>query len=182
MSGSLSLLFQIPAWLFLLLYWPSLPSTLLGVDSLQALSFWSHTTSRTYPVQPIQEKVTFDRADDHFNLEVLTPMEGVSLSIGTWDSSSPSRVFDEAVRLRGLSDERNMTRLYNMLRHPHMGGKAASETVKILFSTIPISSDLHDHCIFHRFLCSPTFRKSRDEISFKGGCNIPYFGNPIQSY
>jgi hypothetical protein len=33
------------------------------------------------------------------------------------------------------------------------------------------------------FLCSPSFRKSRDEISFKGeGCNIPCYGNPNQGH
>jgi hypothetical protein len=31
----------------------------------------------------IQEYVTTDRANDRFSLEVLTPMEGVSLSIET---------------------------------------------------------------------------------------------------
>jgi hypothetical protein len=38
---------QVPPYshftLIVLLYWPSLSSTLLGVDSLQALSFWSHS-------------------------------------------------------------------------------------------------------------------------------------------
>jgi hypothetical protein len=69
-------------------------------------------------VQSIQEMVTYDLADGYFSLDVLTPMEAVSLSIGTWDSSSPPRVSDEVVRPRGLSDERNMTGLCNVLCHP----------------------------------------------------------------
>jgi hypothetical protein len=35
-----------------------------------------------HPVQSFQEKVIPDRADDHFSLEVLTPMDGVNLSMG----------------------------------------------------------------------------------------------------
>jgi hypothetical protein len=31
-----------------------------------------------------------------------------------------------------------------------------------------ISLFLHDQCILHRFLCSPSIRKSWNEISFKG--------------
>jgi hypothetical protein len=50
-----------------------------------------------------------------------------------------------------------------------MEGKATRETVKILFSTIPTSSDLRDQCILRRFLVLPSFRKSQDEISVKGG-------------
>jgi hypothetical protein len=45
---------QVPSYshftLIVFLYWPSLSSTLLGVDSLQSLSFWSHTTSCNHPV------------------------------------------------------------------------------------------------------------------------------------
>jgi hypothetical protein len=33
--------------------------------------------------------------------------------------------------------------------------EAAWETTKVLFSTIPMSSDLHDQCILHRFLVLP---------------------------
>jgi hypothetical protein len=84
----------------------------------------------------IQEKVTSDHADDRFNLEVPTPMEGVILSVGTSDSSSPPRVPDEVVRPRGLSDEHNMTGLCNALCHPLLEGRATWVTVKILFSTI----------------------------------------------
>jgi hypothetical protein len=70
----------------------------------------------------------------------------------------------------GLSDERNMTGLCNGLCHPRMEGKATWETVKILFLTILVFSDLHDQCIIRRcFLCSPSFRKSQDEIFVKGG-------------
>jgi hypothetical protein len=51
----------------------------------------------------IQEKVASDRTDDRFSLEVFTPMEGVSLSIGTWDSSSPPRVPDEVIRPKSFT-------------------------------------------------------------------------------
>jgi hypothetical protein len=34
----------------------------------------------------------------------------------------------------------------------------------------------------HHFLCSPSFHKSRDKISFKGeGCNTLYYGSPNPS-
>jgi hypothetical protein len=36
-----------------------------------------------HPIQSIQEKVTSDRTDDYFSLDVLTPMEGVSLRMRT---------------------------------------------------------------------------------------------------
>jgi hypothetical protein len=96
-------------------------------------------------------------------------MEGVNLNMGTWDSSSPPRVFDEVIRPRGLSDEHNMIGLCNVLCHPHPEGKAAWETVKILFSTIwyPLISTINASFIV--FLCSPFFHKSRDEISTRGG-------------
>jgi hypothetical protein len=96
-------------------------------------------------------------------------MESVSLSSETWDSFSPPRVSDEVVRLSGPSDERNMTRHYNGHCHPRTEGKAAWETVKILFSTIPTFSELPDQGILHRFLVlPPPFHKSQEEISFKG--------------
>jgi hypothetical protein len=35
---------------------------------------------------------------------------------------------------------------------------------------------IHHRVILHRFLCSPSLRKSRDEVSFKGeGCNAPCY-------
>jgi hypothetical protein len=37
-----------------------------------------------------------------------------------------------------------------------------------LLSIVPITSFLHDQCIFHHFSCHPV-RTSQDEISFKGG-------------
>jgi hypothetical protein len=52
------------------------------------------------------------------------------------------RVSDEIIRLRRSSDEHNMTGLCNRLCHPCTEGKATWETAKILFSTIPIFSDL----------------------------------------
>jgi hypothetical protein len=49
-------------------------------------------------------------------------------------------------------------------------GKAAWETVEILFSAIPTFSELPDQGILHRLSCAPpSFHKSRDEISVKGG-------------
>jgi hypothetical protein len=64
-------------------------------------------------------------------------------------------VSDEVVGPRGSSDEHNMTGLCNGLYHPHTEGKAAWETIKILFLTILIASDLHDQCILHHFLLLP---------------------------
>jgi hypothetical protein len=57
---------------------------------------------------------------------------------------------------------------------PTPEGKAAWETVKILFSAILTFSDLYDKYILHRFLVlPPPFRKSRDEISFTGRAVTP---------
>jgi hypothetical protein len=83
-------------------------------------------------------------------------MECVSLSMGTSDSSSPPRVSDAVVRPRGLSDERNMIRLYNVLCHPHPEGRATWETVKILFSTIRYPLISTTNASFIIFLCSPS--------------------------
>jgi hypothetical protein len=113
------------------------------------------TRLRVPSCSTIHEKVTSDRANDCFSLEVLSPMEGVSLSIGTGDSSSPPRVSDEVVRSRGSTDECNMTRLCNGLCHPRTEEKGACETAKILFSTISIFSDLHNQCILHRVFVFP---------------------------
>jgi hypothetical protein len=164
MIGSISLLFQIPAWPpFIMLAYHSLPpkgtpwfvSTfephLVGSQvppynlfALIVLLYWPSLSSTTWcwctpsPVilisrdflypscSSIQEKVTPDRTNDRFSLEVLTPMEGVSPSIGTWDSSSPHRVPDEVVRPRSFTP----------------------------FS-YPVTSDLHNQCILHRFLVLP---------------------------
>jgi hypothetical protein len=63
-----------------------------------------------------------------------------------------------------------MTGLYNGHYHPRMEGKVAWETVKILYSTILIFSELPDQGILQLFLVLPPFfRKSQDEISFKRG-------------
>jgi hypothetical protein len=141
-----------------LLYWPSLSSTLLGVDSLQAMSLWSHTTSCNHPVQSIQENIVFHRADDRFSLEVLTPMESVSLSHGTWDSFSPTRVPDEVVRPGVSRDECNMIGLCNVLYHPHTEGKAMHPSS---FSCAP-----------------PPFANLGTRFLLRGkGCNIPCFRN-----
>jgi hypothetical protein len=94
---------QYPAWCWFT------PSTIILI---------SLVPSYIHPIRSIQEKVTSDHIDDCFSLEVLAPIEGVSLSIGTWDSSSPPRVSDKVIRPRGLSDEHNMTTLYNVLYHP----------------------------------------------------------------
>jgi hypothetical protein len=42
-----------------------------------------HAISCIYPIRSFQEKVIPDCIDDHFSLEVLTPMEGVNLSMRT---------------------------------------------------------------------------------------------------
>jgi hypothetical protein len=162
-----------------LLYWPSLSSTLLVVDSLQALSFWSHVTSCNHPVQSIQENIIFHRADDRFSLEVLTPMESVSLSRGTWDSFSPPRVPGEVVRPRGSSDECNMTEICNVLCDPCLEGKATRVNVKIPFSTIRYPLISTTNASFIIFLCSPSFRKSQGKIYVKGaGLWHPMFQKP----
>jgi hypothetical protein len=67
---------QVPSYdhftLIVLLYWLSLSSTVLGVDSLQAMSFWSHTWLRVSILFSFQKNIIFGRAEDRFSLEVLT--------------------------------------------------------------------------------------------------------------
>jgi hypothetical protein len=133
----------------------------------------SHVPSCIQPDRSIQEEVISDRVKDRFGLEVLTLKEDVSLGGRTWENIFPSRASDKAVRQRGLSDEHNMIEVYNVLCHPRMEWRAAWESEKFssfqlswytLFSAVNAS--------FIVFLCSPSFRKSRDEISFEGkGCN-----------
>jgi hypothetical protein len=96
--------------LIVLLYHQFWSSTLHGTGSVPShIIMISYATSCT---------ALFNLSKRRSPPIALTPMEGVSLSIGTWDNSSPPRVPDEVVRLKGLSDECNMTRLYNVLCHP----------------------------------------------------------------
>jgi hypothetical protein len=112
--------------LIVLLYWPSLFGTLLDVDSLQALSFWSPLCLRVTILFCYPREGHLQSRQWSLQLEVLTPMEGVSLNIGTRDSSSTSRVSDEVVRPRSFT-------LFNC----------------------PVFSDLCDQGVLHRFLVLP---------------------------
>jgi hypothetical protein len=131
-------------------------------------------------VQSIQEKVTSDRANDCFSLEVLVPIEGVSLSIGTWDSSSPPRVSDEVVRPRELSDEHNMIRLYNVLCHPRwkekLHGKLWRSSSRLFWHSLICTTNAS----FIVFLCFPLpFVNLGMRFLLRGeGYNIPCYRNP----
>jgi hypothetical protein len=80
---------QVPSYnhsaLIVFLYWPSLSSILLGVDSLQAMLFWSrmwlHVSISIYC--PREYRLWSRRWS--ISLEVLTLVEDVTLNIGIWE-------------------------------------------------------------------------------------------------
>jgi hypothetical protein len=169
---------QVPPYshftLIVLLYLPSLSNTLFGVHSLQALSFWSHATLCTilfcYPREGHLRSRQW-----LIQLEVLTLMEGVSLSIGTWESSSLPRASNEAIRQRRSSNKAQQKRSHGAQSNSTRGYVTHTQKEKLprrprSFTpfTCSVFSDLHDQCILHRFLCSSSFRKSWDKISVKG--------------
>jgi hypothetical protein len=87
------------------LYRQILPNTYHGANSLLSHDVMiSHVTSCTHPLQSIQENIIFHRANDRFNLEVLTKMGNVVLDFWTWECSFPFRAFDR-VGPRRSSDE-----------------------------------------------------------------------------
>jgi hypothetical protein len=91
--------------LIVLLYRQFWTSTLHGVWSFpNHVVTVSHTTSCNHHVLFIQENVVSDHASEYVCLEVLAPIKDVSLGIGTWESSSPFRASDEAVRWRRSSN------------------------------------------------------------------------------
>jgi hypothetical protein len=155
--------------LIVLLYWLSLSSTLLGVDPLQALSFWSH--------------LIFYHANDCFTLEVPTPMEGVSLSIGTWDSSSPPRVSDEVVRLRVKWWTQHNQALWHALSPTPERKSCMGDCEDPLLDYPDI---IWSPRLMHpsSFSCAPPpFINLRTRFLLRGeGCNITYFGKPNQSH
>jgi hypothetical protein len=119
----------------------------------------------------IQKEIIVDHANVQLSLEVLTLMEDVVLNIGIWESSFPSRAFDQVMDQEDRVMKRNTSRI--MKHHSILQGETSpmhrrkscmSNREVLLLSTVPISSVQY---IIHRFLCSPSLRKSRDEISCK---------------
>jgi hypothetical protein len=121
----------------------------------------------------IQKVIIIDRANVRLSLEVLTLMEDVVLNIGIWESSFPSWAFDQVMEQEDRVMKHNTSRI--MKYHSILQGETSpmhrrkscmSNWEVLLLSTVSISSVQY---ILHRFLCSPSLRKSRDDISFKVG-------------
>jgi hypothetical protein len=124
----------------------------------------------------IQENVIFDRVEDWFSLEVLTPMGDVVLDIGIWESYfsfSSIRSSRWIKKIKEWSPKTSRAMKHNPIlqgamppmREKMLHGKLRS----FLLSMVSISSFLRDQCIIHHFLFSPSFCKCWNEISFKGG-------------
>jgi hypothetical protein len=114
-----------------------------------------------------------------FGLEVSHQWKWLA---STWNLIKvfPSKAFDEAVRKRELSDQSNMNGIIKVLCCTRTEEKGCLRDQKVFLSpTVSTSSFPHDQHLLHPFLCSPSFRKSQDEISFKGaGLWHPVLQNP----
>jgi hypothetical protein len=83
---------------------------------------------------------------------------------------------DETIRQRGLTVGCNIDGSLQCALGDQEG-EAAWETEKFsLLLTIPISFFSSIRASFIISCASPSFCKSRDDISFRGGCNTPYYG------
>jgi hypothetical protein len=142
------------------------------VLSISAPCQYDLTYNFMYPsCSSIQENIIFDSANDRSSLE----FEKV-IDIGIWESPFPFRASDQVAGSRRSSNgaqnkkshkaQSDSTRCYVAhAQKEKLHGKPRS----FLLSMVSIYSFLHGQCIFHRSLCSPSFHKSQDKISFKWG-------------
>jgi hypothetical protein len=130
-----------------------------------------------YPSCPnVPEKIIFERANVRFSLEVPARWRMSPLTLGYEKVRFLSELLLELLNQEDQMMKCNTSRVvrHHLIRqgdmlytHERKSGMHNREVSPL--STVPPSFLLRGQCVVHRcFLCSPSFRKSRDEISIKG--------------
>jgi hypothetical protein len=166
-----------------LLYWLSLSSTLLGVDSLQAMSFSSRTWLRVsisiyypreYRLRSRRWSIPFESSYPVGGLPPLT----LGYEKVIFHSEHLLELLDQEDRVMKCDTSRVMK--HNPILQgdmpPMHERKSRMGDWKVFFLPgLPISSFLYNWCILRRFLCSPPFINLETRFLLRGGYNTPCY-------
>jgi hypothetical protein len=155
--------------LLVLVYCRFRASTLHGVVHFQPMSLWSHLRLCVPILFDLLKRMS----------PPLVPKAYIDLEVPSqWKLSASAWILIKISSIPSLRWNYQMKRIDRWMQH-WWESTTCSEGPRrrscmgdwevFLLPTVSISSFLHDQCILHRFLRSPSFHKSWDEILFKGG-------------
>jgi hypothetical protein len=139
-----------------------------------ATSLWSHPWLCVPPLFDLTKRIlSLITPNDHFSLKVLTPKECVSHGVELEKLLSIWSIW-WSWQSKRIDNERNMIRFYKVLCRLCMEGKKVVWEAEKSSSFQPSRCSLF--CIVNASFivsCAPSFQKSWDDVSFRGGAVTP---------